>query len=59
MKYDAIIIGAGIGGLAVNAVLVSNGYKTLLIEKNNIVGGRCSGFTQKLLDKEITIDYGN
>lgn len=58
MKYDAIIIGAGLGGLAVNTILILNGYKTLLIEKNNRVGGRCSGFTHKHEDFEIEVDYG-
>ena len=58
MKYDAIIIGAGVGGLAVDAILTLNGYKTLLIEKNNVVGGRCSGFVQKYQDFEIPVDYG-
>ena len=58
MKYDAIIIGAGIGGLAVDAMLTLNGYKTLIFEKNGRVGGRCSGFVQKLLGKDITVDYG-
>ena len=58
MKYDAIIIGAGVGGLAVDAILTVNGYKTLLIEKTGIVGGRCSGFKHKYKDFEISVDYG-
>jgi len=58
MKYDAIIIGAGIGGLAVNAILTLNGYKTIMFEKNSTVGGRCSGFVHKFQDFEISVDYG-
>ncbi len=58
MKYDAIIIGAGVGGLAVDAILTLNGMKTILLEKNGAVGGRCSGFKQKLSDLDISVDYG-
>ncbi|MHA1146196.1 MAG: phytoene desaturase family protein [Candidatus Helarchaeota archaeon] len=52
MKYDAIIVGGGLGGLATNAVLISNGWKTLLLEKNQVLGGRCSGFDRegKIID---------
>lgn len=42
-KYDAIIVGSGIGGLAV-ASLLSKEKRVLLIEKNNTFGGYCSDF---------------
>ena len=58
MKYDAIIIGAGVGGLATDAILTLNGYKTLLIEKNTTVGGRSSGFVHKYEGHDILVDYG-
>ncbi|MHA1291651.1 MAG: phytoene desaturase family protein [Promethearchaeota archaeon] len=58
MKYDAIIIGAGVGGLATDAILTLNGYKTLLIEKNGTIGGRCSGFIHKFEGHDILVDYG-
>ena len=32
--YDLIIIGGGVGGTAIGAILASKGFKTLLIEKN-------------------------
>ena len=37
----ALIIGAGIGGLATAARLAKNGYSVTLIEKNEAPGGRC------------------
>ena len=46
-KYDVIIIGAGPGGLCCNALLSKWGLKTLLVDKNNIPGG-----------KAITIERG-
>jgi len=39
MKYDAIIIGSGLAGLAAGAKLSKAGKKVLLIEQHNIVGG--------------------
>lgn len=40
--YDAIIIGAGIGGLSCGLYLASKGYKILILEKSKQLGGRCS-----------------
>ena len=42
--YDAIIIGAGISGLVCGCYLAKAGMKTLIVEKNNHVGGYCSSF---------------
>lgn len=39
-KYDVVVIGAGIGGLCAAARLTYNGYKTLLLEKSTVLGGR-------------------
>ena len=43
-KYDAIIIGSGLGGLLAGAILVKNGYKPLLIEKLSFFGGKFTSF---------------
>jgi phytoene dehydrogenase-like protein len=39
MKYDAIIVGAGHNGLTTAGFLARAGLKTLVIEKNDYVGG--------------------
>lgn len=39
-KYDAIIIGSGIGGLATGLMLAHKGKKVLIAEKNKLFGGR-------------------
>lgn len=39
-KYDAIVIGAGIGGLATAAVLAKDGMKVAVLERADRVGGR-------------------
>ncbi|TFG06506.1 MAG: NAD(P)/FAD-dependent oxidoreductase, partial [Promethearchaeota archaeon] len=46
-NYDAIIIGSGIGGTAVGGILASKGLRTLIVEKNNFIGGRCSTYEKE------------
>jgi len=41
-KYDVAVIGSGIGGLASGALLAHSGYKTLVVEKQDRIGGRFS-----------------
>lgn len=43
-KYDAVIIGAGIGGLLCGALLSQKGYKVVVFEKEKYPGGLCSSF---------------
>src|SRR6266850_3533082 len=45
--YDAIVIGAGIGGLMCANVLAREGLAVLLIEQHYMVGGYCSVFRRK------------
>lgn len=52
--YDAIVIGAGIGGLFAANFLVKAGVKTLLIERHNVVGGYMQGGWHK----GFYFDYG-
>ncbi|GAB3377600.1 FAD-dependent oxidoreductase [Spongiibacter taiwanensis] len=40
--FDVIVIGAGAGGLFSAALLAHKGYRTLLVEASDIVGGRAS-----------------
>ena len=42
--YDVIVLGSGIGGLGCAALLSHAGLKTVVIEKNNTVGGRCMSY---------------
>jgi phytoene dehydrogenase-like protein len=39
-RYDAIIVGAGQGGLACASLLARAGMKVLMLEKSRVVGGR-------------------
>jgi all-trans-retinol 13,14-reductase len=43
-KYDAIIIGSGLGGLSCGAYLARNGLKVLVLEKHIMPGGYATSF---------------
>ena len=50
MKYDVIVVGAGISGLICAKKLIKAGFSVLLIDKNNYIGGKVNsennnGFT--------------
>lgn len=47
MKYDAIIIGGGLGGLTAGAKLSKSGKKVLLVEQHVIPGGCATTFDRK------------
>ena len=54
MTHNAIIIGAGTAGLSIAALLANAGYKPLVIEKQEFVGGRA-----RIWHKDgFTVDYG-
>ena len=38
--YDCLVIGSGIGGMCAAARLACSGYKTIVIEKLPMLGGR-------------------
>jgi len=54
-EYDVIIIGGGVGGTGVGALLASKGLKILLIEKNDNIGGRCSTYTKEGFKMDVGI----
>jgi phytoene dehydrogenase-like protein len=54
VSYDAIIIGAGIGGLNCAAMLAIAGKRVLVVERNNFIGGRCACYQKH----GFTVDYG-
>jgi phytoene dehydrogenase-like protein len=46
-QYDVIVVGAGIAGLGVAALLSKKGWTVLLLEKESILGGRSTSFEFK------------
>ena len=54
MKYDVIVVGAGISGLICAKKLIEAGFSVLLIDKNNYIGGKVNSEN----NKGFTIDKG-
>ena len=55
ITYDAIIIGSGIGGSACAALLSHAGFKTLVLEKNDHIGGFTSCYQKQGFTIDISI----
>lgn len=53
--YEAIVIGAGLGGLASALTLAQNGIKTLLLEQHNIPGGCSTSFKRGRFEFEASL----
>ena len=51
MKYDAIVIGAGMSGLAAGIRLAMFDKKVLILEKHSIPGGLNSYYQRRRCDK--------
>lgn len=54
-KYDAVVIGAGNGGLAAACRMAYAGKKTLLIERHNLPGGCASSFRRGRFEFETAL----
>jgi len=46
-KYDVIVIGTGCGGSAAGALAAYHGHKTLILEKNSMIGGRTATYQRE------------
>ncbi len=61
-KYDLVVVGGGNGGLMAACRAAKLGLKTLVIEKNNTVGGAAASFIRGRFEFEATLheipDFG-
>ncbi|MCK4747522.1 MAG: NAD(P)-binding protein, partial [Bacteroidales bacterium] len=53
MKYDVIVIGAGLGGLTAGAKLAREGKKVLLLEQHDRPGGCATTFKRRDFTMEV------
>ncbi|XP_042326919.1 all-trans-retinol 13,14-reductase-like [Sceloporus undulatus] len=56
-NLDAIVIGSGIGGLSVAAVLAKAGKRILVLEQHRKAGGCCHTFQEKGFEFDVGIHY--
>jgi len=54
-EYDAIVIGAGNGGLTAGATLAQRGVNVLLLERHNIPGGCATSFCRGRFEFEVSL----
>jgi len=53
--YDAVVIGAGNGGLTASATLAQKGLNVLLLERHNIPGGAATSFCRGRFEFEVAL----
>ena len=53
--YDAIVVGAGLGGLSAAASLAISGKTVLVLEKHNVPGGYASSFMRGRFEFDVSL----
>jgi all-trans-retinol 13,14-reductase len=56
-KYDAVIIGSGMGGLACGTILAKEGYSVCVIEKNKQIGGTLQTYARDKVIFDSGVHY--
>ena len=54
-RFDAIVVGAGNGGLTAAATLAQHGVRTLLLERHNVPGGCATSFCRGRFEFEVAL----
>ncbi len=56
-EWDVIIIGSGVGGTGIGAILAHAGLKTLILEHNSRLGGACSSYQKQGFTIDVACHY--
>jgi phytoene dehydrogenase-like protein len=54
-KYDAVVIGAGNGGLTAAALMAQKGLNVMLLERHNVPGGAATTFCRGRFEFEVAL----
>ena len=57
-EFDVIVVGAGIAGMSVGALLTKAGKKVLVLERMDQIGGRATSYKRVMRGKEFMADIG-
>jgi phytoene dehydrogenase-like protein len=57
-RWDAIVIGSGLGGLSTAAYLCAGGKRTLVLESHHVAGGNSQVFRRRIQGKDYEFDVG-
>ncbi len=57
-RWDAIVVGSGLGGLSCAAYLCAAGKRTLVLESHHVAGGNSQDFRRKIHGREYEFDVG-
>ncbi len=57
MKFDVVIIGAGLGGLECGYILSKNGYKVCILEQAPVLGGCLQTFKRRGISYDTGFHY--
>ncbi|MCC6807938.1 MAG: NAD(P)/FAD-dependent oxidoreductase [Deltaproteobacteria bacterium] len=56
-EYDAIVIGAGLGGLACAAIMAKRGHQVLVLDQHYLAGGNATVFNRPGYEFDIGVHY--
>ncbi len=56
-KFDVVIIGSGLGGLACGTILAKEGYRVCILEKNKQIGGTLQTFVRDRVIFDSGVHY--
>lgn len=54
-KYDAVVIGAGLGGMSAATLIAKQGKSVLLLERHNIPGGYATSFCRGRFEFDVAL----
>jgi all-trans-retinol 13,14-reductase len=56
-RWDAIVVGSGLGGLATAALLANSGKRVLVLERHYVIGGFTHTFKRKGWEWDVGVHY--
>jgi phytoene dehydrogenase-like protein len=56
-RYDAIVVGAGVGGLTTAALLAQAGRRVLVVDRHYVPGGNATLFRRKRWEFDVGLHY--